>query len=429
MRYEKDMNRVGRSRVDVQAVSILVADHFGGVSGGQRSVLQLIARGVERGWTVNVACPLDRSEFANLAREQGAFVFPVEFNVKDSDPTKEGAIYRQPWRLLRYVPTILRSVRTLKSLIADLEVDVVYGNSFKASALVALASNVGSPPLVMRLRTSREYSSHGWIDYFLCRRADLLLANSRYVADTFARIIKDKNKLKVLYNGGGISPELLRNKSYSRGWLRRELNLPDNAVVLGQVGRLTRRKRPRDLVQALVHLVGCVDEPIHCVFVGDKDSTEETRNVCEEVLAEAVKLDVAANITLLGERNDALEIINGLDVMVLASEGEPMARVVIEALGLQVPLIVSEDGGNKEIIQHLYNGLTFPLGDTAALGENLRSLLSNKSQARELSDNGLKTYLEHFCSAVTVDRELALIEACANSYYGRKDISQRSEEQ
>lgn len=359
-----------------------------------------------------VACAEEEGEFRAALEAIGVRVVPVPFNVAGADPTAEGKIYRQPLRLLKYVPHVLRSVRLLRALIRAEDVDLLYANSFKAGALLSCVRTKNSPPLVVRLRSSRSFLSHGWIDRLICSRADVLLANSRYVAATFEPIVRDAAKIHVLYNCGGITENQRNSKDADRVHLRKLLDTGENTIVIGQVGRLTPRKRVADVVRSLPYLSDRLGEWM-CVFIGSYEDTSQSRAIHEEALTVARELGVGDRVVFTGHRDDVLSLTSGLDVMVLASQDEPMARVIIEALGLGTPIVASAHGGNAEIIDDGVNGRAFALGDHIGLARAITEVVSDPNLRSRLVSNGYDTYRKYFSEQATVEAEEALLSKVA----------------
>jgi glycosyltransferase involved in cell wall biosynthesis len=72
---------------------------------------------------------------------------------------------------------------------------------------------------------------------------------------------------------------------------------------------------------------------------------------------------------------DLPRILGETDVAVLPSRTENFPTVVRECLSAGVPVIASDVGGTREIIEHGVNGLLVPRGDAGALRETLRSVI------------------------------------------------------
>ncbi|XP_016478123.1 uncharacterized protein LOC107799516 [Nicotiana tabacum] len=82
------------------------------------------------------------------------------------------------------------------------------------------------------------------------------------------------------------------------------------------------------------------------------------------------------------------------DAYVMNSQGlgETFGRVTIEAMAFGLPVLGTDAGGTKEIVEHNVTGLLHPLGRPGAqvLAQNLQYLLNNPSERRRMGSNGRK---------------------------------------
>ena len=86
-----------------------------------------------------------------------------------------------------------------------------------------------------------------------------------------------------------------------------------------------------------------------------------------------------------------------LDVVVHASvEPEPFGRVIAEAMAMRRPVIASDEGGPREIIEHGRTGLLFPRGNEVALADRVVSLLRDRAEAARLAEAGLAEVKRRF---------------------------------
>jgi glycosyltransferase involved in cell wall biosynthesis len=79
------------------------------------------------------------------------------------------------------------------------------------------------------------------------------------------------------------------------------------------------------------------------------------------------------------------------DLVIAPATDEPLARNVLEAQALGVPVIVSTDGGLKELIRHGTNGLLCDPFDIDTWIASVRSVLDDRLLAGKLAKNGLAT--------------------------------------
>ena len=88
---------------------------------------------------------------------------------------------------------------------------------------------------------------------------------------------------------------------------------------------------------------------------------------------------------------------------------EPFGLTLIEAAACGLPIVATEDGGPRDIIQNCRNGhLINPL-DESAIAETLLATLTDKEQWRRFSRNGVHGVRRHYSWQAHVDRYLSVI--------------------
>ncbi len=91
-----------------------------------------------------------------------------------------------------------------------------------------------------------------------------------------------------------------------------------------------------------------------------------------------------------------LIILERSDIFVLPSAGEGMPNSLIEAMSCGLACVSTNIGGVRELIVHDTNGLLFKPGNTAALVECLKSLLSGETLATRLCSSARETILKSY---------------------------------
>lgn len=82
------------------------------------------------------------------------------------------------------------------------------------------------------------------------------------------------------------------------------------------------------------------------------------------------------------------QIMQNLDVLVVPSMWyENSSIVVLEALAHRTPVIMSDVAGNRDHIQHEYNGLLFPMGDVDALAAQMQRCIAEPGLLQRLTQN------------------------------------------
>lgn len=136
-------------------------------------------------------------------------------------------------------------------------------------------------------------------------------------------------------------------------------------------GRFVDQKNPAHLVQALARLR---DLPWRCAMLGDGPLLEPVREL-------AIGCGLSDRFSFPGwvTPADVLNAFTESDILVLPSRSEGLSVVGVQALGLGLALVLSDAGGNRELVQDGVNGFLFPVGDLQALASALEKLLRNGS--------------------------------------------------
>jgi len=207
--------------------------------------------------------------------------------------------------------------------------------------------------------------------------------------------ICDKNKVKYLGNGidlGQFNSPIASDCDIAQ--TKRELGVPVDAPVVGFVGRLAaRRKGFLDFLRAGQIIASRVAN-VAFIIVGAADLGKE--DAVEPVVAQ--DYGIQDRCFFLGHRpNDELpRLYQLMNVLVLPSLFEGVPRVVMEAAAMRVPAVVTDVKGNREAVEHGYNGLLVPLGDVNALADAIVELLTDREKAHQMGENGRRMALERF---------------------------------
>jgi glycosyltransferase involved in cell wall biosynthesis len=192
-----------------------------------------------------------------------------------------------------------------------------------------------------------------------------VIANSRAVADSVAAAVpRAAGKVHVVVNG-------MESTALSPAPVRRELGIPDDAVLLAAVGGLERRKGFDLLIDALAAL----DERVHAVLAGGGTDAERSR-----LEAQARNRGVADRVHFLGRRPDAPAVTAACDAFVLPSRSEGFSVAMLEAMAAGLPTVAADVGGAWEGLAARDGrppaGWIVPVGDAEALAAALREVIA-----------------------------------------------------
>jgi glycosyltransferase involved in cell wall biosynthesis len=244
-----------------------------------------------------------------------------------------------------------------------------------AAALGAIAGAlVGVPIIVGSLRSERP-GRFPWFYPKWQRAIDILtgplqttiIANSRAVLEDNRRwALYPNDKLITIYNGIETNGFPFLDGA-GKAQLRAELGLFTHNNVVGIIGRLFPEKDHATFLAAAEHVLHTVDKAVFLI-VGDG-------SLREWVEAEIKRRGMTDRVLVLGERRDAKQIMQILDVLVLTSVTEGLPNVLLEGAVSGVATVTTAAGGAPEVVINGETGFVVPCGDWKQVGERIVSLL------------------------------------------------------
>jgi glycosyltransferase involved in cell wall biosynthesis len=130
-------------------------------------------------------------------------------------------------------------------------------------------------------------------------------------------------------------------------------------------------KNPEHLIRALSRLQNL---PWKCTMLGDGPLLESVR----ETVAGS---GLTGRISLPGwvTPEQVLSQFARSDILILPSRSEGLSVVGVQALGMGLAMVLSDAGGNLELVHDGENGFLFPVGNVDALTDRLKKLFESPS--------------------------------------------------
>jgi glycosyltransferase involved in cell wall biosynthesis len=259
--------------------------------------------------------------------------------------------------------------------------DLVHAHSifFHVSLVGALLTRIKRLPLVTTAHLGSPEELGGrvamatsmferTIGRIILRRSDAVIAVSHAVGDHIAQGMKHRERLHVIPNG----VDLTRFKPTS---LSHEG--PVRAMV---VGRLIFNKGPQFVLEAAPRVLASYPET-RFVFVGDGPMEDELR-------LDASRRGVAANVEFLGHRDDIPELLSTGAMAVRASLSEGLPLVALEAMAAGLPVIATDVGGTREVVDDGVTGFLLQPNDVEGLADRICRLAGDAGLRAEMGARG-----------------------------------------
>ena len=222
----------------------------------------------------------------------------------------------------------------------------------------------------------------GW---FVVRRAKRNVGVSQ-AACTFIKHLHGRN-VSFIPNGVAIPTALTQKKKVE---LRKKWGLKSSDRVLLFVGRLVYAKGVQDVLPFLTKLIK--KEPhLKFVIVGSGTFREIL-----EIEIEILRLDKHVKFLGLLDSNDVVECMQLSDWFVNPSHSEGLPRSVLEAASAGLPIVASDVGGTKEIIEHEKSGLIFNPKKKSEMGKGLQRVILNSDLSKKLGAAAQKRVEKEF---------------------------------
>ena len=190
-------------------------------------------------------------------------------------------------------------------------------------------------------------------------------------ASLLRRGIADR-KVSVVYNA-------IRDHQPERetGWLRTELGLPHDAVLIANVGWHIPRKRIDFALRAFSRIDAPSDRICAFVQIGEGPESDALNAVCAE-------LDIAARVHFLGLRNDVREILAECDIFLHTSLAETCTYVTSESMCAGIPAVVTEAGAAREQIVDGETGYVTAVDDEDRVVKCLSELVADAEKRNDM---------------------------------------------
>ncbi len=173
--------------------------------------------------------------------------------------------------------------------------------------------------------------------------------------------------------------KLINNHGINREKIRKEIGLSNNDFVIGTVGRLFREKNIELQLEMIGRLVEKIPN-IKLVIVSKK------YDYIKKLEAIIQRLNIENHVVFTGLRRDIPRILSTFDVFVMSSFSEGTSIALLEAMSSGLPVVVSDVGGNSDIVKDKENGLLFKVHDLNLFCEHIQNLYHDANYRSMLAD-------------------------------------------
>lgn len=261
----------------------------------------------------------------------------------------------------------LAAIRSLKQILATRDFALIIAHRFKPLYIACLASK--TLPVIGVHHAFGDYkrAPRRWFVNTFRKRLSLLAVSDAVRDDIRQNLpLWPKERIETLHNR--LDVVTARTGIVPRDVARAALGLPQDSVVIGNVGRLHTDKDQTTLIKGFAAALPRLPHGTLLAIAGSGPLLDQLQALVEN-------LGVSGSVLFLGQVKDIRRLFSAFDLFVLSSDHEPFGMVLLEAMVAGVPVIASACGGAPEVVGD--PARLFPLRDAATLADKLESFLSS----------------------------------------------------
>jgi glycosyltransferase involved in cell wall biosynthesis len=225
-------------------------------------------------------------------------------------------------------------------------IDIVYANSTQAMVYCFVIRMLTFKKIIWH---TRDTTSNKMAATMLSGIAAKVICVSRFIFDQHpARA----SKKEVVYNG--LDTAIWEPPSCSANFLKADLGLGENDVLVGQIGQLIPWKNHADLIRVAGRVIESFDK-VHFIIIGD-DLFKENAGYIEQLKNNIRLRGLEKHISFVGYQKNIKDYMGCLDIVMHCAINEPFGRVIIESMALEKPVVSYDSGGPREIIADQVTG-------------------------------------------------------------------------
>ncbi|MDO5655722.1 MAG: glycosyltransferase family 4 protein [Flavobacteriaceae bacterium] len=282
-------------------------------------------------------------------------------------------------------------------IIKDYKPDIIHGSIFEGMTIAALDGWLYSVPVRIIEETSYPITRS--------KKANLLLkfyAQISHHCIAISPSVKNyliektgipEKKIRMIYNGVKTPNKI---SELEKNTLKSKLGIPLDALVIGSVGRMENDVKGFDRILYTFSLIQFTKTETKLLIVGGGKLLEEYKQ-----LAKTLKIE--DQVIFTDFQSDSNKYYQIMDIYLSLPRSEGFGLSVVEAMSHSLPVVVSNTGGLKDIVQHGRNGFVISY-NPMEIKQYVQKLLFDRDLRNELAQNARHNYLQNFTQEIYVKK-------------------------
>lgn len=278
----------------------------------------------------------------------------------------------------------LSIIAKLRCLLKQNKITVMHAHNMGPAFYGAISVCFAGVPVAVVTRHGRDPIR--W-NALLWHMIDAVVAISK---DTITEFRKSNaisaSKAHVIYNGTDTT--VSRNILADRSSIKKQFGISDSDIVIGSVGRLCPEKDFITLINAYKFIVLRYPNT-KLLIVGGGKLQAELAMYCSQN-------GIDNKVIFTGFRNNIHELLEIIDIFVLSSISEGMPLALLEAMASGKPSVVTNVGGNVEVVVDGVTGFIVPPKTPDVLASRIMDLIGNKKLSEQFSEAAKNRVADYF---------------------------------
>jgi glycosyltransferase involved in cell wall biosynthesis len=248
----------------------------------------------------------------------------------------------------------------------------------------------------------------------LTRFADWIIPNSESGKAYLIKRNLNPAHIKVIYNG--INTRRLVPDPAKVDRIRESLKPPPDGVIVGISASLIPLKDHATFLQA-ARLISKVMPEVRFAILGDGPLRSNLENMARE-------MGIDSRVAFLGNQVEVSPYLAAFDIHCLCSaEPEGCSNAILEAMALGKPVVATDAGGNRELVEEGKTGFLVPIRNPKALADAIVSCIRQPELKQKMGRRAREIILTRF----SLDRMIRNYESLYEETYRHKKARKYSQ--
>jgi len=280
-------------------------------------------------------------------------------------------------------------IKAIRKHITQHNIDILHCHQYTPWVYGALAA-IGTKTKIIFTEHGRFYPDRSswkrkYVNPLLTFITDSITAISKATKQALVdfEYIPD-HKINVVYNG--IAPVVVNPAQTVK--LKQELKINNSTKVIGTIARLDSIKNHSMMFKAFKRVLDTFPNTV-LLLIGDGEERDNLESLVDES-------GIRENVIFTGYISRPGTYLDAMDIFLLPSLSEGTSMTLLEAMSLLKPCVVTDAGGNREIINNNYNGIVTENDNVEEFSNGILELLGNAAKLKEMGESSLLRFNKSF---------------------------------